>query len=186
MQVMKVNFLGLRHITERVLPLMPEGSAVAHVASLAGQGWAAHADDIDALLATDGFEAGVEWCERELDAFDDPYFFSKECVIRYTHTRSRPAIRQGVRMNCLSPGPVDSPMMADFRSALDSATIDWTASQANGRLARPEEIAPPLAFLCAPGASYVSGIDLIADAGFTAAMTCGQVDLSTLSPGSGG
>ena len=51
-------------------------------------------------------------------------------------------------------------MMVDFRAALSSATIDWTASQANGRLGRPEEMAPPLVFLNSDDASYVSGHNL--------------------------
>ena len=39
MDVMKVNFLGLRHLTEAVLPLMSEGGAIASIASTGGLGW---------------------------------------------------------------------------------------------------------------------------------------------------
>ena len=42
LKVLGVNFLGLRHVTETVLPLIPDGGAIAHVASLAGSGWQAH------------------------------------------------------------------------------------------------------------------------------------------------
>ena len=101
--VMKVNFVGLR--PHRAGPPVDAGrvGSGTHWPRWPGQGWAAHTAEIDELLATDGFDAGVAWCEEKLATFEDPYFFSKECVIRYTHTRSRPAIRQGVRMNCLSP-----------------------------------------------------------------------------------
>jgi NAD(P)-dependent dehydrogenase (short-subunit alcohol dehydrogenase family) len=71
-------------------------------------------------------------------------------------------------------------MMPLFREAMDEATIEWTAREANGRMARPDEMALPLVFLCAPGASYVAGIDLIADAGFNTAMAEGQVDFEGL------
>jgi NAD(P)-dependent dehydrogenase (short-subunit alcohol dehydrogenase family) len=179
--VMKVNFLGLRQLTEALLPRIDDGGAVASVASLAGHGWPEHLDLLGPLLATGSFAEGVAWVEEHLDELGDPYFFSKEAVIVWTRRRSRGAQRAGVRMSTLSPGPVDSPMMPAFREALDSATIDWTAREANGRLARPDEMALPLAFLCAPGASYVGGIDLVADAGFSCAMAEGQVDLSGLS-----
>ena len=102
----------------------------------------------------------------------------------YTMRLAPPLVRErSIRMNCVSPGPVDSPMMVDFRAALLSETIDWTAAQANGRLGRPEEMAPPLLFLNSDDASYVSGHNLVADAGFTAAMTTGQVDFAGLSAG---
>src|SRR4051794_25819164 len=39
LKVLCVNFLGLRHMTEAVLPSVPDGGAIAHVASLAGSGW---------------------------------------------------------------------------------------------------------------------------------------------------
>jgi NAD(P)-dependent dehydrogenase (short-subunit alcohol dehydrogenase family) len=179
--VLKVNFLGLRHLTEALLPRIAEGGAVASVASLAGQGWPQHLDLLGDLLATGTFAEGAAWVDAHLDELGDPYFFSKEAVIVWTRRRARAALRSGVRMNTVSPGPVDSPMMPAFREALDSATIDWTAREANGRLARPDEMALPLAFLCAPGASYVSGIELVVDAGFTTAMAEGQVDLEGLS-----
>ncbi len=183
-RVFAVNFLGLRQLTERVLPLMPAGGAVASVASLAGMGWQAHLETINAVLDLPDFDAGVAWAAEQLDALGDPYFFSKECVIVYTfRLAARLARDPGIRVNCVSPGPVDSPMMVDFRAALSSATIDWTASQANGRLGRPEEMAPPLLFLNSDDASYVSGHNLLADAAFTAAMTTGQIDLTSLPAG---
>jgi NAD(P)-dependent dehydrogenase (short-subunit alcohol dehydrogenase family) len=180
-RVFAVNFLGLRHLTERAVPLMPEGGAVASVASLAGMGWAEHLPVINEVLDTADFAAGQAWAADHLGDHGDPYFFSKECVIVYTFRQApRLGREHGIRVNCISPGPVDSPMMVDFRAALSSSTIDWTASQANGRLGRPEEMAPPLVFLNSDEASYVSGHNLLVDAAFTAAMTTGQVDFATL------
>ena len=180
-RVFAVNFLGLRHLTERTAAMMPEGGAVASVASLAGMGWSEHLPVIKEVLDQRDFAAGQAWAAEHLAEHGDPYFFSKECVIVYTfRLAARLARDPGIRVNCVSPGPVDSPMMVDFRAALSSATIDWTASQANGRLGRPEEMAPPLVFLNSDEASYVSGHNLLADAAFTAAMTTGQVDLTSL------
>jgi NAD(P)-dependent dehydrogenase (short-subunit alcohol dehydrogenase family) len=180
-RVFAVNFLGLRHLTERTVELMPEGAAVASVASLAGMGWSEHLPVIHEVLALPDFAAGQAWATEHLGEHGDPYFFSKECVIVYTFGAApRLGRARGIRINCISPGPVESPMMVDFRAVLSSATIDWTASQANGRLGRPEEMGPPLLFLNSDEASYVSGHNLLVDAGFTAAMTTGQVDFATL------
>ncbi len=178
--VLRVNFLGLRHLTERLLPLMPDGSSIAHVASIAGSGWPQRQAVVQELVATPDFASGLDWYRGKVDELGDPYFFSKECVIIYTFTRATATIRQGVRMNCISPGPVESPMMPDFRKALGDKTLDWTASQANGRMGRPDEMAPPLVFLNSREASYVNGANLICDAGFTGAMITGQVDFSAL------
>jgi NAD(P)-dependent dehydrogenase (short-subunit alcohol dehydrogenase family) len=183
-RVFQVNFLGLRDVTEQVLALMPDGGAVVSVASLAGMGWAEHLGVITEVLDTPDLAAGQAWAAAHLADQGDPYFFSKECVIVYTLRRAPLLVRErNIRVNCVSPGPVDSPMMVDFRAALSSATIDWTAAQANGRLGRPEEMAPPMIFLNSDDASYVAGHNLVVDAGFTAAMTTGQVDLTTLSAG---
>jgi len=180
-RVFAVNFLGLRHVTEATLDLMPDGGAIASVASLAGMGWSEHIASISELLDTPDVASGQAWAAAHLADHGDPYFFSKECVIVYTLRRAPRLVRErGIRVNCISPGPVDSPMMVDFRAALSSATIDWTAAQANGRLGRPQEMAPPLVFLNSDDASYVSGHNLIVDAGFTAAMTTNQVDFAGL------
>jgi NAD(P)-dependent dehydrogenase (short-subunit alcohol dehydrogenase family) len=42
LDVMKVNFLGLRHLTESVIPRIPSGGAIVHIASIAGSGWFNH------------------------------------------------------------------------------------------------------------------------------------------------
>jgi NAD(P)-dependent dehydrogenase (short-subunit alcohol dehydrogenase family) len=179
-RVFGVNFLGLRHITERALDgMISEGGAVAHVASKAGSGWRNHLPSIMEVLATPDLAAGTAWAAANLADLGDPYFFSKECVVVYTMKRAYELLDRGIRMNCLSPGPIDSPMMPQFREALGSALLDWTADQV-GRMGRPDEMAGPLVFLNSDEASYVNGLDLMADGGFTGAMDLGLVDLSTL------
>ena len=182
-RVFGVNFLGLRHVTERVLDgMMSDGGAIAHVASKAGSGWRNHLPQILEVLATTDLPSGTAWATANLAELGDPYFFSKECVVVYTMKRAHELLDRGIRMNCLSPGPVESPMMPDFRKALGSSLLDWTAEQV-GRMGRPEEMAGPLVFLNSDEASYVNGFDLMADGGFTGAMELGLVDLTTLPAG---
>jgi NAD(P)-dependent dehydrogenase (short-subunit alcohol dehydrogenase family) len=179
--VMTVNFLGTRHLTEALVPQIVEGGAVASVASIAGQGWPTHLDELGELLATPTFDEGQAWVNAHVEGMDDPYFFSKEAVILWSRRRARALQHDhGIRMNTVSPGPVDSPMMPAFREAMDENILEWTAKEAIGRMARPDEMALPLVFLCAPGASYVSGQEVIADAGFSTSLAEGLVDFSGL------
>ena len=131
------------------------------------------------MLATPDYASGAAWASANLAEQGDPYFFSKECVVVYTMQRAHDLLGRKIRMNCLSPGPVDSPMMPKFREALGDTMLDWAAAQV-GRMGRPDEMAGPLVFLNSDDASYVNGLDLFADGGFTSAMALGLVDLSTL------
>ena len=150
------------------------------MASIAGNGWPEHLELINELLDCDSFEAGWEWCQDHVDAIGDGYFFSKECVVVHTFRLAGRAAESGVRVNCVSPGPVETPMMPDFRATIGSPTLEWTVDQAIGRMAEPQEMVPPLLFLNDPAATYINGLNLVADGGFTAAITLGDVDLGAL------
>src|SRR5580692_6036633 len=62
LDVMKVNYAGTRRLTERVLPLMGQGSAIASVASTAGMGWSRRVPVLMELLQIDSYEGAVGWC----------------------------------------------------------------------------------------------------------------------------
>lgn len=56
-----VNFVGARHLAERVVPKMTEGSAISVISSSAAIGWQNHIPVISELLATKGFDGAVDW-----------------------------------------------------------------------------------------------------------------------------
>ena len=181
LDVMRVNFLGLRHLSESLAPTMRAGGAIVHVASNAGNGWPLRTDIVNDLLDTPDFATGLAWCEANLEAQGDPYNFSKECVQVYTMRSSRPTQQRGVRTNSVCPAPIDTPLLKDFRETMTDKLIDWTVEQSNGRPVSPREVGLVLAFLGSDAASYVNGVNLLVDAGFTAAMTTGQVDFAAIS-----
>ena len=78
-------------------------------------------------------------------------------------------------MNCISPGAVDSSMMAESKKVTDAGVIAWTVQQQSGRVGRPEEMAAPLVFLNSDEASYVNGHNLVVDAGLSAALATDQL-----------
>lgn len=179
LDIMRVNFLGLRHLTDAVLPRIPRTGAVTSIASVAGNGWAAHTAELRELMAVPGFDEGLAWCETRPDLLGDGYFFSKEAVQYYTLWRSAQTVRDGIRMNAISPGATDTKIMVDFRAAMGDAVIDMTADAAMGRLAEAHEMAPAMLFLSHPAAaSYICGVNLVIDGGFSAALTTEQVDVS--------
>ena len=174
-EVMAVNWLGLRHLTEVVLPRMPRDSAVVHVASTAGRGWPAHETELRALLAAEDFAAGAAWVEAHAEVVGDGYAFSKEAVQWYTMVGALDSLREhGVRMNSICPGVTDTQLAQDFRRGVGDEVID-RAIEVAGRLAEPREMVGAMLFLADHAqASYVNGINLNVDRGTGAAHLTGQ------------
>ena len=178
-QVMRVNILGLKRFTERLLPGMNKGGAVVNTASTAGNQWPENLPVIMELLGIGSWDEATAWVHDHAETVADGYFFSKQAVQVYTMYASRAAIRQGVRMNSICPSPVDTPLLPDFRQTMTDAVIDWAIAEGAGRVATADDMARALAFLGSDMASYVNGVNLLVDGGFTAALATGQIEVPT-------
>jgi NAD(P)-dependent dehydrogenase (short-subunit alcohol dehydrogenase family) len=173
--VMRVNFLGVRHLTEAILPSMPAGAAVVSISSAGGLGWARRLEEITELLDTPDFDDGLRWCDDHADAllaptFPKAYSFSKQALIVWTMRRAVSAIEAGVRINCSSPGSTETAMAGDF----PEEGVQYM-NRPIGRGSTPEEQGWPVVFLASSAASYINGTNLIVDGGNAAARTLGML-----------
>jgi len=137
-------FLGLRH----VLPVMiGQGrGAIVNTASVAG------------ITGTPGM---------------GPYVASKHAVIGLTKSVSGEVARQGIRVNAVCPGPVDTRMIHAIESMIspddaEAVSARYQASIPMGRYASVDEIANTVLFLCSDLASGVTGAQYVVDGGRTA------------------
>ncbi|RVT47729.1 coniferyl-alcohol dehydrogenase [Rubrivivax albus] len=163
--VARVNFLGLRHLSLRLLERMGEGGSIVNVSSILGAEWPARLEAHRALAETPGFEAGLAWLARHPVAQETCYQYFKEALIVWTLTQSQKIfLRQGVRMNCVAPGPVLTPILGDFVAMLGEERVQKDAHRMK-RPALADEVAPVIAFLCSDDARWVSGINLPVDGG---------------------
>jgi len=95
----------------------------------------------------------------------DAYTASKGALVALTRTWAVDYSRDGIRVNCVCPGPVDTDMMTGMIEHHASAQQLQLPQQ---RMARPQEVASLIAFLCSPDASYLSGAIIPVDAAATA------------------
>ena len=179
MDVMKVNFLGLRHLTEAVLPLMGEGSAIASIASTGGLGWSRRIPANMEFVTTKGWDAGIAWCEANMDTVGEGYAFSKENVIVWTQFMGAHLIKRGIRINCTLPSPTQTPMMASFHATSGKDVVD-AAAEPMGRYSTPAEQAGGLVLLNSAMAGIINGVVLPVDGGFMGGLATGQVDISKM------
>lgn len=96
------------------------------------------------------------------------YHASKHGVLGLTSSAALEYAPRGVRINAVCPGTIATPMVTDMiaKGELDSA--EAIAAQPINRLGEPEEIAAAVLWLCSPGASFVIGVALPVDGGYTA------------------
>ncbi len=179
LDVMKVNIIGTRHLTNQVLPRMSKGGAIASISSTAGLGWQMRMQQTLALLKQEFYEGAVKWCEDNLETVREGYSFSKEAINIWTMMSSFHLIKRGIRINCIIPGPTQTPMMDAFELATPKTVLD-AAMQPINRRSTPEEQAGPLVFLNSEWASYVNGVVFPVDGGFMGGLATGQVDLSAM------
>jgi NAD(P)-dependent dehydrogenase (short-subunit alcohol dehydrogenase family) len=167
LDVMKVNFLGTRYFTECVLARMGKGGAIVSTSSNGGMGWQKHLPELLELLGHSDFSGGQHWLEQHLPKISNAYSYAKEALIVWTMQQSAMLIQRGIRINCTSPGAVQTPMLEEIETKVSRAAVD-TVAHPIGRRSSPEEQAAALVMLNSDAASYINGVDLAVDGGFAA------------------
>ena len=166
--VARVNFLGVRHLTEAVVQRMPAGGSVVNVSSILGYFHGQRLGLHKALAEVQGFEAGQAWLAGHPVPQATCYEYFKEALIVWTMQRSHPVfMKQGVRMNCVAPGPVFTPILGEFVTQLGMERVQADAA----RMKRPafaDEVAEVIAFMCSDASRWINGANVPVDGGFAA------------------
>ncbi|AVH24724.1 glucose 1-dehydrogenase [Nocardia cyriacigeorgica] len=97
-----------------------------------------------------------------------PYVAAKHGVVGLSRAVALEAADQGVRVNALVSGAVDTPAFRNSMGATPEGEAAIAALHPLGRISRPEEIASLCAYLLSPESSFVTGAALTIDGGFTA------------------
>ncbi|OFW98046.1 MAG: hypothetical protein A3D94_03860 [Alphaproteobacteria bacterium RIFCSPHIGHO2_12_FULL_66_14] len=138
-------FLGLKYVLKQMLA-QGTGGAIVNTASVAG------------LMGSPGMPA---------------YVASKHAVIGLTKTASGEVARNGIRVNAVCPGPIDTRMIHDLEAQLNPANpgsvgARYQSSIPIGRYGTAEEVANVVLFLCSDLAGNITGAQYVIDGGRTA------------------
>jgi NAD(P)-dependent dehydrogenase (short-subunit alcohol dehydrogenase family) len=153
-RVLDVNLKGTYLVCKHALAAMVEqrSGSVVNIASIEG------------IIGTEGGSA---------------YNASKGGVVLLTKNMAMDYGRIGIRVNCICPGFIDTPML---RSVMDFEAMAQVRERVRhehklGRFGRPEEIAAAALFLASDDASFVTGHALVVDGGFTAGTSLGIAEM---------
>jgi 2-hydroxycyclohexanecarboxyl-CoA dehydrogenase len=95
------------------------------------------------------------------------YSACKGGIIAFTKTLARELVRYNVLVNCICPGPTDTPMLADIARENPRLVEALQNAIPMRRLGKPEELAAAVVFLASDEASYITGQTLSVSGGLT-------------------
>ncbi|MGH8026364.1 MAG: SDR family oxidoreductase [Pseudoxanthomonas sp.] len=131
-QTLQTNIAGYFHMARAALPHLPTGGSIIN----------------------SGSETGLFGSKHLLD-----YSATKGAIHAFTMSLASNLLERGIRVNCVAPGPVWTPLNPADKPAEEVAEFGQDSDM--GRPAQPEEISPAYVFLASPiTASYISGVVL--------------------------
>jgi NAD(P)-dependent dehydrogenase (short-subunit alcohol dehydrogenase family) len=140
-KLFNINVKGLLFTVQKALPLMPDGGSVILNGSIAG------------------YTGTPAFCV---------YSATKAAVRSFARSWTNDLKARKIRVNTLSPGPVDTPIFGTLglpEAETEQVKQGFAAQVPLGRMGRPEEIATVALFLASDDSSFVTGIDLSVDGG---------------------
>ena len=164
--VLKVNLVGLKFFTENMIPKLANGASIVNLASLAGFGWTQAIDRIKASYDLE-FDEVPEFIRKYGVGSDGgrSYFFTKEALNVWTMLNRWTWRDRGIRMNNISPGPVETPILKDIIETLgERAEEDMRVMDRPGH---PTDIAPVVAFLLSDMTTWIRGANIPVDGGMS-------------------
>ncbi|RMF38829.1 MAG: SDR family oxidoreductase [Alphaproteobacteria bacterium] len=172
-EVVAVNLVGLKYFTEQMIDRLADGAAIVNLASLAGFGWPQAVGQIRAAaeLDFDGIDAFIA-AHGITNEGGRSYFFTKEALVVWTMQNRWTWRDRGIRMNAVSPGPVETPILPDFMKTLGERAAE--NRRVMDRPGRPDDIAPVVAFLMSDMAKWIRGANIPVDGGMSAHFLCGM------------
>jgi NAD(P)-dependent dehydrogenase (short-subunit alcohol dehydrogenase family) len=95
------------------------------------------------------------------------YVAAKSAVVGLTRAVALEYAKEGIRINAVSPGPIETELAARVFGSLDAFRNELAPLQPMGRVGVPDEIAEAILWLACDGSSLVTGQSLLVDGGFT-------------------
>jgi NAD(P)-dependent dehydrogenase (short-subunit alcohol dehydrogenase family) len=139
-----INVRGLFFTVRDGLPLVRNGGSIIVISSIA------------AFKGFPGYGA---------------YSATKASVRSFVRTWTAELKDRGIRVNAISPGPIDTPIIdaqADTKEGADAIRTNFAAAIPLGRLGNADELAAAALFLASDESSFIAGIDLVVDGGMSA------------------
>lgn len=146
-RIIAVNLTGIFRVCKHALPPMIERVR-------AGRG--------DATIINVGSDAG-----RVGSSGEAVYSATKGGIIAFTKTLAREHARDGVTVNCVCPGPTDTPLLDQVATVNQRLYDGLKRAVPLGRIGEPEDIAGVVAFLASPAAAFMTGQTVSVSGGLT-------------------
>ncbi|MBC7723692.1 MAG: SDR family oxidoreductase [Burkholderiaceae bacterium] len=142
-RVFSINVTGIARVTRAALPWLRQSPSAAVV-------------NTSSIAATAGLPS------RAL------YSASKGAVLALTRAMAADHLREGIRVNCVSPGTADTPWIGRLLAAATDPDVERAALEArqpHGRLVSPDEVADAVSYLASPRSGSTTGVSLAVDGG---------------------